>query len=167
MTIVAENYQYVIGIENHSRTQTYAIINAVNGAQVGCEGFPVTRPGMACAIAWIKRNSAGRILAAIEGTKSYGSSIRRALAVEGIQVVEVKPPKQKTRRGIGKSGPIDAFAAARGVLGQETDLLLHPRRVKGTRGHQRALGRPVPRRAPAHRHSQSLERTGAAGRLGN
>lgn len=128
MTIVAENYQYVIGIDTHSRTHTYAIINAVNGAQVGCEAFPFTRPGMARAIAWIKRNSADQILAAIEGTNSYGSSIRRALATEGIQVVEVKPPKKKTRRGIGKSDPIVAFAAATGVLGEENDLLFHPRR---------------------------------------
>lgn len=80
------------------------------------------------AIAWIRRSTTGEILAAIEGTNSYGSSIRRALIVEGIRVVEVKPPKKKARRGVGKSDPIDAFAAAMGVLGQEIGLLLHPRR---------------------------------------
>ena len=128
MTIVAEKYDYVIGIDTHSRTHTYAIINTTTGARAGCEAFPVTKPGMNRAIAWIRRNTTGEILAAIEGTNSYGSSIRRALIVEGVRVVEVKPPKKKARRGIGKSDPIDAIAAAISVLGQETDLLLHPRR---------------------------------------
>lgn len=127
MTIVAEKYNYVIGIDTHSRTHTYAIINTITGARTGCESFPVTKPGMNRAIAWIHRNTTGDILAAIEGTNSYGSSIRRALVVDGIRVVEVKPPKTKTRRGVGKSDPIDATAAATSILGQETEVLLHPR----------------------------------------
>lgn len=128
MTIVAEKYDYVIGIDTHSRTHTYAIINTITGARAGCEAFPVTKSGMNRAIAWIRRNTTGEILAAIEGTNSYGSSIRRALIVEGVRVVEVKPPRKKTRHGVGKSDPIDAIAAATSILGQETDLLLHPRR---------------------------------------
>lgn len=128
MTIVAEKYDYVIGIDTHSRTHTYAIINTTTTARTGCEAFPVTKPGMQRAIAWIRRNTTGEILASIEGTNSYGSSIRRALIAEGIRVVEVKPPKKKTRRGVGKTDQIDAFAAAMSVLGQETELLLHPRR---------------------------------------
>ncbi|MFC8304949.1 transposase [Specibacter sp. NPDC057265] len=101
--------------------------NTTTTARAGCEAFPVTKPGMQRALAWIRRHTTGEILAAIEGTNSYGSSIRRALIVEGIRVVEVKPPKEKARQGIGKSDPIDAFAAATSVLGQEIDLLLHPR----------------------------------------
>lgn len=128
MTIVTEKYDYVIGIDTHSRTHTYAIIDTTTGARAGCETFPVTKPGMNRAIAWIRRNTTGETLAAIEGTNSYEPSTRRALIVEGVWVVEVKPPKKKARRGIGKSDPIDAIAAATSVLGQETDLLLHPRR---------------------------------------
>lgn len=128
MAIVAEKYDFVVGIDTHSRTHTYAIVDTTTGARVGCEAFPVTKPGMSRAIAWIRRNTTGEILAAIEGTNSYGSSIRRALIVEGVRVVEVKPPRKKTRHGVGKSDPIDAFAAATSILGQETDLLLRPRR---------------------------------------
>lgn len=113
MALVAEQYDYVI--------------NTTTGAKIGCETIPVTKPGMNRAIAWIRRNTSGEILASIEGTNSYGSSIRRALIVEGVRVVEVKPPRKKARHGVGKSDPIDAFAAARSVLGQETELLLHPR----------------------------------------
>lgn len=41
MTIVAENYDYVIGIDTHSRTHTYAIVNTTTTARAGCEAFPV------------------------------------------------------------------------------------------------------------------------------
>lgn len=128
MAIVAEIFDFVIGIDTNSRTHTYAIIDTTTGARIGCEAFPVTKSGMNPAIAWIHRNTTGEILAAIEGINSYGSSIRRALIVEGVRVVEVKPPKKKARHGVGKSDPIDGFAAAASILGQETDLLLQPRR---------------------------------------
>lgn len=72
MTIVAEEYDYVIGIDTHSRTHTYAIINTTTGARACCEAFPVTKPGMDRAIAWIHRNTTGEILAAIEGQTPTG-----------------------------------------------------------------------------------------------
>lgn len=68
MAIVAEIYDFVIGIDTHSRTHTYAIGNTTTGAKVGCEAFPVTKPGMNRAITWIHRNTTGEILATIEGT---------------------------------------------------------------------------------------------------
>ncbi|MGP4982033.1 IS110 family transposase, partial [Glutamicibacter arilaitensis] len=42
MTIVAEKYDYVIGIDTHARTHTYAIINTWTGARERCLAFPVT-----------------------------------------------------------------------------------------------------------------------------
>lgn len=95
MTIVADKYDYVIGVDTHSRSHTYAIVDTTTGARISCEAFSVTKPGMNRAIAWIRRNTTGEILAAIEGANSYGSSIRRALIVEGIRAVKVKPPQMK------------------------------------------------------------------------
>lgn len=141
MSIVTESHQYVIGIDTHSRTHMYVIVNTVKGAQIGCNAFPVTKLGMKRAIAWMRRKIIGEILAAIEGTNSYGSVICRALIVEGVRLVEAKPPKKKTRHGVGKTDQIDAFAAAMSVLGQETEALLHPCRDWGTGGVQRTLGR--------------------------
>ena len=40
MTIVAEKYDYVIGIDTHARTHTYAIISTRTGARQGCQAFP-------------------------------------------------------------------------------------------------------------------------------
>lgn len=102
MTIVAEAYDFFIGIDAHSLSHTYAIINTATGARTGCEEFSVTGNGMTRAIAWIRHNSHGNTLAAVDGTNSYGSSIRRILTDEKISVVEVKPPRKKAGNGIGK-----------------------------------------------------------------
>jgi hypothetical protein len=72
MTIVAEEYAHVIGVDTHARTHTYAIINTTTGARSGCEAFPVTAAGMKRAIAWISRNTTGQILVAVEGAASHG-----------------------------------------------------------------------------------------------
>ena len=42
MTIVAEKYDYVIGIDTHALTHTYAIIDTRTGSRTGCEAFPVS-----------------------------------------------------------------------------------------------------------------------------
>jgi len=97
MTIVAVIYQYVIGVDTHARTRTYAILNPQTGARTGAESFPVTTPGINRAVAWIRRNTHGVILAAVEGTNSYGASLWRALTAENIPVVEAKPPKKQAR----------------------------------------------------------------------
>lgn len=127
MTIGAEKYEYVIGIDTHARIHTYAIINTRTGARQGCQSFPVTIPGMNRAIAWIRRNTQDEILAAVEGTRSYGSTITHALTEAGITVVEVKPPRKKDRAGVGKTDEIDATAAAMGILSHDVERLLHPR----------------------------------------
>ena len=44
MTIVAEKYDYVIGVDTHARTHTYAIVHAANGACAVTEAFPTTLP---------------------------------------------------------------------------------------------------------------------------
>ncbi|HJF14794.1 MAG TPA: IS110 family transposase [Enteractinococcus helveticum] len=127
MTLVAEYYDYVVGIDTHARTHTYAIVNTRTGARDGCQTFPVSAAGIHRAIAWIQRNTSGAILAAVEGTRSYGATITHALTVQNITVVEVKPPRKRQRAGVGKSDDIDATTAAMTVLPHEVSALLQPR----------------------------------------
>ena len=127
MTIVAEEYVYVIGVDTHARTHTYAIVSTTTGARTCCEAFPVTTAGLKRAIACIRRNTSGKFLASVEGTSSYGASLTQALTAEGINVVEAKPPRKAARAGVGKTDEIDATAAATSILGTEVDRLLHPR----------------------------------------
>lgn len=116
MTIVAEKYDYVIGIDTHARTHTYAIIDTRTGGRTGCEAFPVSGPGLGRAIAWIRRNTTNEVIAAVEGSRSYGTSICRELTDAGITVAEVKPPRRQARAGVGKTDEIDATAAAMNIL---------------------------------------------------
>ncbi|PRA00198.1 IS110 family transposase [Arthrobacter sp. MYb224] len=127
MTIVAEKYDYVIGIDTHAQTHTYAIINTHTGAREHCQTFPVTTPGMNRAVAWIRRNIHGESIAAVEGTRSYGATISHALTQAQIEVVEAKPPRRKDQAGKGKSDEIDATAAAMSILPKDITKLLQPR----------------------------------------
>ncbi|MGW6260938.1 hypothetical protein [Streptomyces sp. NPDC055085] len=52
----------------------------------------------------------------VEGTSSYGSGFTHTARQAGLAVVEVNRPDKAERRRIGKSDPIDAYAAARAVI---------------------------------------------------
>lgn len=127
MTIVVEKYDYVIGIDTHARTHTYAIINTRTGSREACQTFPVSAPGMNGAVAWIQRNTEGRCIAAVEGTRSHGATITHALTEHKVAVVEAKPPRRKDQAGRGKSDQIDATAAALSLLPKDITKLLQPR----------------------------------------
>ena len=59
--------------------------------------------------------------AGVEGTGSYGAGLARYLKAAGISVMEVERPKRRhLRRNGKKSDPIDAEAAARAVLADDT-----------------------------------------------
>lgn len=93
----------------------------------GPERWPITTAGMKRAMAWIGRNTTGPVLAAVEGTASYGPSLTRTLTRRDITVVEVKPPRKEARAGVGKTDEIDATAAAMGILDKDLEQLLQPR----------------------------------------
>lgn len=130
MPVVAEHYSYVVGVDTHARTHTYAVVEAATGRLFGREEFPVNASGIDRAVRWILRSTQGRVLAAVEGVSSYGAGLVAALEQSSIQVVEAKPPRSAARTGLAKSDGLDAEAAARGVLGTDTTRLLYPRAGK-------------------------------------
>jgi hypothetical protein len=67
MSIVADTYNYVIGVDTHAKTNTYAVIAADTGALIDTATFPTTRTGITRALVWIDRRSTGERLAAVEG----------------------------------------------------------------------------------------------------
>ena len=131
MPIVADEYTHVIGVDTHSETHTYAVIDSVTGRLLKSETFPTSAPGLDRAVKWILRQSKGaHILAAVEGTNSYGAGLVSALGEASIPFAEARPPRRELRAGRGKSDPIDAEAAARSVLRQDTGMLIRPRAGK-------------------------------------
>jgi len=83
--------------------------------------------GYAEVVAWIAEHTPGpRVLIGLEGTRSYGIGLCRALQAAGLEVVEVERPKRSQRRK-GKSDPIDAHLAAMAVLRMPVDRKVLPR----------------------------------------
>lgn len=137
MSIVAEEYRYVIGVDTHARTHTLVVLDHL-GAKHQASTFPTTAAGLGRAAAWIDRNVSGRFLVSMEGTGSYGATFTRLLQDKGIAVMEARPPKRNTRRA-GKSDPIDAELAARHALALPLEKVLVPRTGKGDPAALRVL----------------------------
>lgn len=127
MTIVAELFDYVVGVDTHARTHTYCIVACRTGAVVDAATFPTSAPGLGRAISWVSRRCPAPVLAAVEGTSSYGASLTAALGAAGIEVTEVRPGPRSAHAHAGKSDSLDAEAAARSVIGRDHELLARPR----------------------------------------
>ena len=138
MSIVADNYTFVVGVDTHARTHTYAILRN-DGRLVDQRQFPTQPAGLARALDWIGRRCGGEIsgtLFSVEGTGSYGAQLAAAAAGHGYLVVEAPFP---ARHGKGKTDALDAQRAARGVLPLDTDQLRDHRRHNGPRDVMQAL----------------------------
>jgi transposase len=59
----------------------------------------------------------------MEGSRSYGVGLARALTAAGLVVLECEQPARKQRRGKGKSDPIDAHLAVLAALRLDADRL--------------------------------------------
>ncbi|MBW4032668.1 MAG: IS110 family transposase [Acidobacteria bacterium] len=141
MTIVAHSRPYVIGVDCHARTHTYAIIDTHTGQQLGCEQFPTSGPGIVRAITWVGQRTGGDAdaLWVIEGVASYGAGLAHVVTDAGYEVVEAPRMNARGRRGVGKSDPLDAHTIATTVLGLEETQLRQPRQDQGTRAALRTL----------------------------
>jgi hypothetical protein len=141
MTIVAHSRSFVIGVDTHAKTHTYAVIETASGQLLGCEQFPTTPPGIARAIGWASRLTGGdaATLWSIEGVATYGARLAHSAAEAGYEVVEAPRMSSKARHGVGKSDPLDARAIATAVLPLEEDQLRRPRADDGVRHALRVL----------------------------
>lgn len=138
MTIVAETVEHVVGIDTHARTHTYCLVHARTGAVIDTATFPTSKSGNARASSWIIRRAPGSVLAAIEGTSSYGAGITNTLLEQGFDVAEVRPAARSSHAHAGKSDSLDAEAAARSVIGRDYATLARPRQ-SGPRAALRVL----------------------------
>jgi transposase len=127
MTMLAETVDAVIGIDTH-RDHHEAEIADPLGRPVATLRISNDSAGFAELIAVIARAAPGpRVAACVEGTRSYGIGLARALAAAGIPVLEAEQPSRKQRRGRGKSDPIDAHLAVLHALRMDAARLPAPR----------------------------------------
>jgi transposase len=124
--MLADSVDAVIGGDTHRDSHALQML-APSGAAIGALTVDNDEPGFATAIDWIAATAPGpRVVVGLEGTRSYGIALARALQAAGFVVAEVERPRRADRRR-GKSDPIDAELAARQLLRMRADRLSSPR----------------------------------------
>jgi transposase len=110
--LTADRYRWIVGIDTHAATHSYAILDTTTGRITDQQTFPTHPAGLARALDWIgRRTSTGpdQVLISAECTGSYGATIADRLTGAGYRVTEAPTPH---RAGGPKTDPIDAVAAA-------------------------------------------------------
>lgn len=137
MSIVADLFDFVVGVDTHAATHTIAVVDARTGAERHRSTFPTSPAGLARALTWIRRRSAGRVLVVVEGVGSYGAQLADQLVAAGLEVCEPSPIPP--HHGQGKNDDLDSVRIARSVLGVDTGMLRRPRTDTGPRVALRVL----------------------------
>ena len=127
MTMLAEVIDAVIGIGTHRDSHEVEIADAA-GKPITTMQVSNDNGGFGQLLAAIAKVAPGpRVAVCMEGSRSYGIGLARALAAAGLLVIECEQPSRKQRRGKGKSGPIDAHLAVLAALRLDTGRLPVPR----------------------------------------
>lgn len=133
--MLADQVDAVIGVDTHHDTHTASVVTPL-GAELAHLQAPADAAGYQALLDFARIYAPGpRVVWALEGTRSHGTGLNRALQAGGERVVEVDRPKRPVRKR-GKSDPIDATRAARDALTQER--LAEPR-ADGAREELRVL----------------------------
>ena len=139
MPTVADSVDAVVGGDTHVDTTSLCVASPV-GAVLGQITIENDEAGYAQVVTWILQTvPTERFLVGVEGTRSYGAGLCRALEAVGIRVVEVERPSRGERGRRGKSDPGDALLAARKVLAMPVDRVPAPRTGDGVREALRLL----------------------------
>src|SRR6266511_4101663 len=115
--MLADQLDYVIGVDPHRDTHALAIVDVRTGGIVLEASVAASNVGYARACELVREHAPGRKAFAIEGTGSFGAGLTRFLADHGERVLEVGRLRRERRSG-GKTDALDAVRAARSVLAQ-------------------------------------------------
>ena len=118
--MLADELEYVIGVDTHCDEHVLAVLTAAAGAVVAGEALPGNVRGYRETLRFAGRYAAGRRAWAIEGTSSYGAGLARFLAGRGETVLEVSRTPKAKRRLRGKDDTLDAARTARAALASDT-----------------------------------------------
>ncbi|MEU9575551.1 IS110 family transposase [Streptomyces massasporeus] len=135
------------GVDSHADTVHVAVISD-NGGHLADAEFTTTAAGYAAALAFLSAHGHVKAIG-VEGTASYGAGFTRAARSHGHQVIEVNRPDRAERRRIGKSDPIDAYAAARAALSGRAQAAPKDETVAGIRALHNAARSAVKARTAA------------------
>jgi transposase len=114
--MLAEELDFVIGVDTHRDGHALALVSAKTGALLAEGELTANTPGYRRALTLARRLARGRRAWAIEGAGSYGAGLTRFLAARGEPVLEVERAAREPRRRGAKSDRIDALRAAQAAL---------------------------------------------------
>jgi transposase len=115
--MLADQLDYVIGVDPHRDTHALAILDVRTGGIVFETSVAASGGGYARALELAREHAPGRRAFAVEGTGSFGAGLTRFLAGHDERVLEVGRLRRERRSG-GKTDALDAIRAARSVLAQ-------------------------------------------------
>jgi transposase len=118
--MLADEVDYVIGVDTHRVQHTIAVVVAPTGAVLAQTLVRANGRGYAQALRFAERHAVGARAWAIEGAGHYGAGLTRYLGERGETVLEAGRQARTERRLRGKHDPIDAIRAARTGLAAET-----------------------------------------------
>ena len=116
--MLADEVDFVVGVDPHRDSHALAVVHVVSGAVVCETSVVASSDGYALALALVDEHAPGRRAFAIEGTGSFGAGLTRFLSARGERVLEVGRLRRERRSG-GKTDALDAVRAARSVLSQQ------------------------------------------------
>jgi transposase len=115
--MLADELDYVIGVDPHRDTHALAIVDVRSGGVVFEATAGADGEGYAHVLRLGGQHAPGRRAFAVEGTASFGAGLTRFLVSHQERVLEVGRLRRERRSG-GKSDALDAIRAARSVLAQ-------------------------------------------------
>ena len=118
--MLADELDYLIGVDTHRDEHVLALVAAPAGAVVARQAVAGKRAGYRQALRFAERSAPGRRAWAIEGAGHYGLGLARFLAERGETVLEISRTPRAERRLRGKDDSLDAARTARAALASET-----------------------------------------------
>ncbi len=109
--MLADQLDYIVGVDPHRDTHSLAVVHVVSGAVVVEATVHANSNGYAAALKLAEEYAPGRRAFAIEGTGSYGLGLSRFLTGQAERVLEVGRLRRERRTG-GKTDALDAVRAA-------------------------------------------------------
>ena len=149
--MLADQLDYVVGVDPHRDSHALAVVQVVSGAVVFEATVVASSDGYARALKLADRHAPGRRAFAVEGTGSYGAGLTRLLTGRGEQVLEVSRLRRERRSG-GKTDALDAVRAARDTAGWRRTPGIAGIGGRPRRRGQRQACRPLSAARPADHH---------------
>src|SRR4029450_13471235 len=118
--MLADELDYVVGVDTHRDRHTLAIVAAPNGGVVAQRSVQGGVRGFADAVRVAGKHARGARGWAVESTGDYGAGLARHLSCEGETVIEGGRGPRDDRRLRGKDDPLDAIRAAPAALASDT-----------------------------------------------